>query len=129
MAHRSPRESELLPLLGENQRKLYEYEQLDYRRVFDIDAQRTDITTTWGVCLVRDTTNSKIIVEFYSFYDEGTKCSFASNYYFEDFLEGYDYRKRQGGGSLSLWHDPHWVLEWIDYRDIIEDIRNYLGSN
>ena len=126
MAHRSPRESELLPLLEENQRKLYEHEQLDYRRVFDIDAQRTDITTTWGVCLVRDTTNSKIIVEFYSFYGDGNKCNFASDYYLQTFLEGYNYRKKKGGGSLSLWHDPHWVLEWNDYRDIAEDIKNYL---
>ena len=105
------------------------YEKLDYYRIFDVDTERTDITRRWGVCLVRDTRDSEIMIEYYPFCDDGTKCDFAAGYYLVDVLEGYYSRKRRGGSSVSMPHDRRRVIEWIDYKDIIEDIKNYLGSN
>lgn len=121
MAHRSPRESELLSLLEEQQRKLKEYEHIGYRRVFDVDTKRTDITTTWGVCLVRDKTDGGIIVEFYSFTSSGW-FQFVADYYSKTLLEDHPVNMR-----LAMYEpEPKWVLEWNDYRDIIEDIRSYV---
>lgn len=124
MAHKSSRESELLSLLEENQRKLDEHEPLNYRRVFDIDANRTDITTTWGVCLVRDKKDNHIVVEFYSL-TRGNWFQFVADYYSKTLLE--DHPANRG---LAMYEpEPYWVLEWNDYRDITEDIRSYLHNN
>lgn len=117
MAHKSPREATLLPVLEEKQRDIKRYEKLEYRRIFEVDPTKR-VCDLWGVCAVLNTENEEVIIEFYAFRNDASDCLFAGDYYIGTLLTDYPHAH-----GLQLWGDvPGWVIEAEDLNDICEDI-------
>lgn len=120
MAHRSEKETTLLPILEAKQRDIERYKKLGYRRIFEADTTRR-FCKLWGVCAVLNAEGGGegggIIIEFYAFQNDGD-CRFAGDYYIDTLLKEYPHVH-----GLQLWgENPGWVIEAEDLNDICDDI-------